>query len=181
MRLEPEKGPVFSCSWISVASPFAHVGMTEHQMHLHPRRNDERMHSPLPRDGAWLHQHRCRWLQRYVASRPIRMASCRAVAARDLRGGSRRPWSIFRPMDERNGCQCGALRAVRPNSTRQRNTMLVAMPMATADLRHGGAGLLRLLHDRPLLLVAEAAPVRSPIHRVRREAAFASRAISSGA
>jgi len=31
-----------------------------------------------------------------------------------------------------------------------------------------GTSLLRLLHDRSLLLVAEATAVRSPVHRVKR-------------
>lgn len=36
--------------------------------------------------------------------------------------------------------------------------------MAAANLRHTDAGLLRLLHDRLLLCVAEAAPVRPPVN-----------------
>ena len=54
--------------------------------------------------------------------------------------------------------------------------------MAVADLRHADAVLLRLLHPRPLLLVAEAAPVaRPPVHRLRCQSVFAPGAISSAA
>jgi hypothetical protein len=39
--------------------------------------------------------------------------------------------------------------------------------MAAANLCHAGTGLLGLLHDRSLLLVAEATAVRPPVRRFR--------------
>ena len=53
--------------------------------------------------------------------------------------------------------------------------------MAATNLCHAGTSLLRFLHDRSLLLVADATALRSAVHRLRSQAVLAPCAISSAA
>lgn len=102
--------------------PIAHISVTQCQMHFHAGRNDDHDAFSLPRS--------CR----FAAAALLPLAQTPAVHC-----PSRSPHAVRRLHETAQGrecrqfirhavASCGALRAVRPNSSRQRNAMLVATP-----------------------------------------------------
>jgi hypothetical protein len=95
---------------------------------------------------------------------------------------SERRCLIRRAVGERHRCQLRTPSSGQAELDPPAEEQAGGDAMAVADLRHADAVLLRLLHHRPLLLVAEAAPVaRPPVHRLRCQSVFAPGAISSAA
>lgn len=161
----PRRDPSFSCSWISMASPSSllTVGMTERQMHLHTRRNDDH--------DAFSLTARCRLtasallLTDAKTRRPLssRTATMPSGGRTRLHRGAVAGVRFFAPWMSATVANCGVLRAVRPKldtpaEGRAGGDSMAAATSAT-DTR-----LLRLLHNRLLLRVAEAAPVRPPVN-----------------
>lgn len=89
--------------------------------------------------------------------------------------GSRRRRFALRPMDELNYCQLRRLAAVRRNSTRQRNSMLMAPPWRRQTCAMATPGFSVSCTIARFCSSLKRRRFRRPIHRVRRQAVFASR------
>src|SRR5579864_1507737 len=107
---------------------FSHVGVTERQVHLHARRNDDH--------DAFSFAASCRFTAAGLlpAGANTRRPSSSSIAVMPSGGRTRSRSaasagsSSAAPSANVTVANCGAFRAVRPNSARQRNSMLVAMP-----------------------------------------------------
>jgi hypothetical protein len=136
--------------------------------------------SPDRRRGAELFPRRCLQAQKPAGHRPVRPRSCRRPAARTAQCRERRHL-IRCAVGERDRRQLRCLSSAQTELDPLAEEQAGSDAMAAANLRHGNTRLLRLLHHCALLLVGEAAPVRSPVSFLRCQAILIACAISSAA